>query len=111
MEESEEFGEHDRIPMQYLIIEAAQDPTYAHEERLGGAMVGCWIKDQTRRNAYYIAKGWIEDSGWVSLELKEQYLVTESDYEDNDEGKPYFEQALIDEQVFVFFTCPPDATE
>jgi hypothetical protein len=40
-------SEHERIPMQYLIIEAAQDPTYSHEKeriqsRFDRAMpIGC----------------------------------------------------------------------
>src|SRR5205809_6080471 len=48
-------------------VEAAQDPTFCHEKQFGGATVGCWIKDQTKKNAYLVAKGWIEDHGWVPL--------------------------------------------
>jgi hypothetical protein len=49
-----------------------------------------------------IAKGWIEDNGWVSLSLEDQYPVSEDDYKEKIKGKEYFEQALIDEEVFVF---------
>ena len=56
--------------MQYLIVSAAQDPTYKHKKSFGGAQVGSWIKNQTKKNAYLIAKGWIEDQGWVALSLK-----------------------------------------
>lgn len=94
--------------MQYLIIDAAQDPTFAHDKVYGGAMVGCWIKNQTKTNAYLIAKGWIENHGWVSLSLEDQYPVTEEDYKVKSEGKRYFEQALIDDEVFVFYTSPKD---
>jgi len=65
-------------------------------------IVGCWIKNQTKKNAYLIAKGWIEDNGWVSLSLEDQYPVSEDDYKEKIKGKEYFEQALIDEEVFVF---------
>jgi len=92
--------------MQYLIFDAAQDPTYKHDKTYGGASVGCWIKNQTAKSAILIAKGWIEDRGWVVLSLEEQYPVFEKDLEDNLEGKRYFEQALIDEEVFVFYTSP-----
>src|SRR3954449_521004 len=101
-----EYSEHDRIPMQHLIIEAVQDPTFAHKKQYGGASVGCWIKNQTRKNAYLISKGWIEEYGWVPLSLEEQYPVSEETYRGKTEGKEYFEQALIDEQVFAFFTFP-----
>ena len=101
-----EYAEHERILMQYLIIDAAQDPTYAHEKQYCGANVGCWIKNQTKKNAYLIAKGWIEDHGWVTLALKDQHPVSHEDYKDKGEGRRYFEQALIDEEVFVFITSP-----
>jgi hypothetical protein len=96
------YSEHERVPMQYLIINAAQDPTFEHKQAHGGAIVGCWIKNQTKKNAYLIAKGWIEDNGWVSLSLEDQYPVSEDDYKEKIKGKEYFEQALIDEEVFVF---------
>jgi hypothetical protein len=92
--------------MQYLIIEAAQDPTYSHKKEYGAASVACWIKNQTKRNAYLIAKGWIEEHGWVPLTLEEQYPVSEETYREKEEGRRYFQQALIDEEVFVFITSP-----
>ncbi len=100
------YSEHERIPMQYLIINAAQDPAFEHKQAHGGAIVGCWIKNQTKKNAYLIAKGWIEDHRWVSLSLEDQYPVSEEDYKEKVNGKQYFEQALIDEEVFVFITSP-----
>ncbi len=100
-------SDYDRIPMQYLIIDASQDPTYKQKESYGAATVGCWIRYQTRKNAYLIAKGWIEERGWVVLSLEDQYPVNADDYKNNSEHRRYFEQALTDDEVFVFFTCPP----
>jgi hypothetical protein len=100
------YSVHERIPMQYLIIDAVQDPTFAHKKFYGGAAVGCWIKNQTKKNAYLIARGWIEDQGWVSLSLDDQYPVSDDDYKTKSEGKQYFERALIDEEVFVFHIFP-----
>jgi hypothetical protein len=100
------YSEHERVPMQYLIIDSMQDPGFAHDKIHGGATVGCWIKNQTKKNAYLIAKGWIEYHGWVSLFLEDQYSVSEQDYKVKSEGKQYFEQALIDEEIFVFHTFP-----
>jgi hypothetical protein len=103
---ADDYGEYERIPMQYLVIDAAQDPTYAHEKDYGGASVGCWIKNQSKVNARMIAKGWIEENGWVVLSIEEQYPVSAEDFAQNLEGREYFEQALIDEEVFVFYTFP-----
>jgi hypothetical protein len=101
-----EYSEHERIPMQHLIIDAAQDPTFAHKKIYGGATVACWIKNQTRKNAGLIAKGWVEDNGWVVLSLDEQHPISEADYEKKQDGKQHFEQALTDDEVFVFYTFP-----
>jgi hypothetical protein len=106
-----EHSEHERISMQYLIIDSAQDPTYPHKKVYGGATVGCWIKNQTRKNAYLIAKGWLEDQGWVHLSLEAQYPVFPEHYTDDSEGRQYFEQALIDDEVFVFLTFPKHEKE
>ena len=110
------YESHDRIPMQYLIIDAEQNEEFDHDEVYGGASVGCWIKNQTEKNAYLIAKVWIEENGWRIICLDEQYPISEEDYSDKPEGREYFEQALIDGEVFVFHTFPvnqgvePDAT-
>ena len=101
-----EYSEHERVPMQYLIIDAAQDPTFAHEKEYGGATVECWIKNQTKKNACLVAKGWIEEHGWVALSLEEQHPVSEETYRGKSEGRQYYEQALIDDEVFVFCTSP-----
>jgi len=89
--------------MQYLIIEAAQDPTIKHENRYKSAQVGCWIKNQTEKNAFLIAKGWIEEQGWVALSLEDLHPVSVEYFKNNPEGRRYFEQALIDDEVFVFY--------
>jgi hypothetical protein len=92
--------------MQHLVIDAAPDPTFAHDEQVGGAFVACWIKDQTRKNALFVAKGWIEENGWVVLAVDQQQSVSADDFPEGAQGKEYFEQALIDEEVFVFHSFP-----
>jgi len=90
--------------MQFLIIDAAPDPTFDHEADYAGACVSCWIKDQTADNAFRIARCYIEEHGWVVLEKDEHYPITAEAYENNPHSKKYFNQALIDEEVFVFHT-------
>ena len=97
------------IPMQYLIIEAVQDPSCVHEREYGGASVGCWIKGRSENEAALLAKAWVQNSGWVPLSIEEQYSVTEDFYSEDAGGREYFEQALIDNEVFVFYTFPKDA--
>jgi hypothetical protein len=65
------------------------------------AEVHCWIKDQTQRNAMHIAAGWVAEHGWVIGELLEQRPVSRIDFA-NTEYLQYFEQALIDGEVFLY---------
>jgi len=102
----ESNSEFERIPMQYLILDAAQAPSVHHQKKYAGAQVGCWIKNQTKKNAYLVAKGRIEEQGWVVLSLEVQRPVTAETYKNNPEGRRYFGQALLDDEVFVFFTHP-----
>ena len=44
----------------------------------------------------------------MPLSLEDQHPISHKDYEDNPEGRRYFEQALLDEEVFVFITSPKD---
>ena len=103
-----------RIPMQY--VRAAADRLEFEIEGPDGsaapnddpemgdaktAEVHCWIKDQTQRNALHIAAGWIAEHGWVIGEVIEQRPVTRADFADTDYLQ-YFEQALIDSEVFLY---------
>ncbi len=95
-----------RIPMQYLHIYAEQDPEFDHDEMFAGADIECWIKDQTRKNALIIAQAWIEEAGWRVVELEEQGEILREDHADDD--VEFFDQAVFDEQVFVFNVIPRD---
>ncbi len=92
--------------MQFLVISAFQDPETEHDESYGGAHVSCWIKDQTERNAAHIARGWIEEIGWIVDSIEEHYPIAEEDYSDRPESFQYFEQAQTDGEVFVFNVFP-----
>jgi hypothetical protein len=99
----------ERISMQFVMISAVQDPDAEHKEKLGGAHVCCWIKDQSPRNAAYIAKGWIEDAGWIVQDIDEHYPVTADDFADKPESAQYYEQALTDGEAFVYHVFPPES--
>ena len=114
-----------RIPMQYLRVAAErmdfwksrarrdrfrpkdQDPELADAK---SAEVHCWIKDQTQRNAMHVAAGWIAEHGWVVLEVLEQEAVTRADFTDT-EYLQYFEQALLDSEVFLYEIEEPESDE
>ena len=96
------------IPMQLIEIHAKQSPEYPHEKHYAGAYINCYIKDQTVRNALYIAKGWIADNGWEPLTVEQQREIAEEDYEEGSDAREYIRQALTDEEVFVYHVYERD---
>jgi hypothetical protein len=104
-------ADEDRILMQYLILSAEPQAGTPASDEYGGAHVGCYIKDQTSLGAFDLAKKMIQEYGWNVLELEEQYSISAQTYENKSDGKEYFEQALIDGEVIVFYTFPKNAKE
>ncbi len=90
-----------RLPMQYLQIEAVTDNSDSPEEQAEQGIVHCWIRDQSPDNAVYIAVGWISSEGWDVLQILEHKPVSATDFQDSDLLE-YYEQALVDNEVFVF---------
>jgi hypothetical protein len=106
-----------RIPMQYVRaaaqrlefeVEGSGEPSRPEPDdddadmgNAKSAEVHCWIKDQTQRNAMHVAAGWIAEHGWVVLEVIEQRAVTRDDFTGT-EYLQYYEQALIDSEVFLY---------
>ncbi|WP_320004010.1 hypothetical protein [Shiella aurantiaca] len=69
-----------------------------------GAFVNCYIVTDTLKNADKIARQEIEEMDWFILEREEVQTIDNESIEDD--KKEYYEQALIDKTVFVFYTYP-----
>ena len=76
------------------------------EPAAAGAYVNCWIERPTLYEAVEDARGRIEEQGWIAGEPDEAYEVDETDYPPGQAGREYFQQALIDKWVLVFYTFP-----
>src|SRR5688572_28812386 len=73
----------------------------------GGAYVNCWIRsDGDGYQAEARAKGLIEEYGWSVEALEEGAIVSSGSYNDDDEDREFFEQALVEGEVLVFNTWP-----
>ena len=99
--------------MQYLFIKARADSTREEYQYLtkDGAVqdlsfVSCWINGQNEDDAALSASKEIIEAGY----LVEEILCNESkerrDYDEDNEHLQYFDQALIDDEVFVFGNIP-----
>lgn len=109
-----------RVPMQYLRVAAekmdlsvegeAAPPEDPEMGNATSAEIHCWIKDQTLRNGMHIAAGSIAEHGWAVLEVIEQNAVTRADFGDG-EYLQYFEQALLESEVFLYELEEPEGDE
>ncbi|RIJ42485.1 hypothetical protein [Pontibacter oryzae] len=75
-------------------------------EDIGGAYIKCWIESENFKQADIVARNEIEEMNWNVLVLDEAYTITREDYLEDKNGLEYYEQALIDKQVYVFHTYP-----
>jgi hypothetical protein len=113
--QSPEENDWVRLPMQYIRAAAERvdfevDPTGADVRPIDEvpdtgdaktAEVHCWIAGQTQQNAMHVAAGWIASHGWAVTDVIEQAAVTRDDFEGT-EYLPYYEQALMDSEVFLY---------
>jgi hypothetical protein len=76
----------------------------------GGAFVNCWIQESNIEAAEIIARQGIEDSGWTITDYEEQPRKTNRDCWGEDK-LVYYDQALIDREVWVFHRYPIEDEE
>jgi hypothetical protein len=67
------------------------------------AYVSCWINVSNREQAFEKATQLIRDQGWTVAEVEEDHTISREDYAHKPEGLEYYEQALVDDEVLVFF--------
>jgi hypothetical protein len=92
------------MPMFFFNFHAAQcdppaDPT------CGGAYVNCWIQDSTIESAEITARRGIEEQGWTVTDYEETPRQTSRENWDK-EKLEYYDQALIDREVWLFHRYP-----
>ena len=80
-----------------------------NEEEIGGAYVNCFIESDSSQQAQEIAKKQITELKWEIIELEEFTNLDQDTV--SDENNEYYEQALLDKEVFVFYTYPIDEIE
>jgi hypothetical protein len=92
----------------FLMFHAVPSDAHPQSLSIGGAYVSCWIERPTLDEADEVARQWIRSHDWENEEREEAYAIDRSAYENEPSGLEYYEQALIDAEVFVFHTYPAD---
>ncbi len=75
-------------------------------DQIGDGSVNCWIRVRSFAEAKELAEKDIRSQHWKILELEEIWKIPSGHFQTESDGRQYFEQALIDREVFVFHTCP-----
>lgn len=73
------------------------------------AFVSCWINDFERERAISRVHSYIAELGWRIVEISEDYPVLPDSYSAEHESRKYYEQALVDDEVFVFYVSKEGA--
>ena len=92
--------------MYVLTVVATTTEKHPEYAVIGEAYVVCWIDRPTEEDAIAVAHEMIEDDEWNVVRTEEISVVNSDDYEEDDEYKRYYDQALIDKEVLLFNVCP-----
>ncbi|HKV10621.1 MAG TPA: hypothetical protein VJ725_20940 [Thermoanaerobaculia bacterium] len=95
------------MTMFFFTFLAAPTPDAQEYPDTGGAYVDCWILGDDRSEAEERARDLIQDYGWSVEALESETTVTSQDYQDDEENREFYEQALVEREVLVFNTWPP----
>lgn len=94
--------------MYFTIVEAIPEKASEAFDKYGGAHVACWINSDDWNKAQGKAIALVLNSGWHVKKIVEEKSVSPESYSSSDEAVKYFEQALVDGEVCVFYTFPKD---
>lgn len=94
------------MAMYFFTFQAVPTPDAKEFHEAGGAYVNCWILNSDRHDAERRATELIQEYGWAVEALEEGAIVTGDAYDEDDEDREFYEQALVESEVLVFNTWP-----
>ena len=96
--------------MYFLIYSAHPNIGTEDHQKYSGADIACWINTKNREAARIKSQQLIEARKWAIDSLEEEYTMTR-ELAESSKGLQYYEQALVDGEVLVFFTSPIPAKQ
>lgn len=99
------------MTMFFLTFLAVPTPDAKEYLVSGGAYVNCWIQSPDRFQAESRARELIGEYGWQVEALEEGAIVTSESYDEDEEDREFYEQALVENEVLVFNTWPPESED
>ena len=94
------------MAMHFFTFRSEPTPNAQEYAEFEGAYVNCWIRNDSREEAQARAAELIRDYGWTVEALEDSGTVSSEDYQEDDEDREFYEQALVEGEVLVFNTWP-----
>jgi hypothetical protein len=92
-------------------VEASPDGVTHSPDEFGGAYINVYTTELDIRSAIDIAEKEVVEAGWHIERVVSAALNTAADFEGEDSGLQYYEQALLDGIVVVVHIFPPEQAE
>ncbi|NOS90501.1 MAG: hypothetical protein HOP30_01135 [Cyclobacteriaceae bacterium] len=93
------------MKMFYLIYHGR--PNKDHPDKsIAGGMIGCWIERASIYKADKVARELIKEQNWDIIKKDRFKTVKPNSVDKDSEHYQYYDQALIDKEVLVFYTYP-----
>jgi hypothetical protein len=91
--------------MYFLMYNGKPNPDENKANEIGGAYINCYILAESLTMADKKARRDIKTMKWIISNREDAYEIDAESISEN--GKSYYNQALIDGKVYVFHTYPP----
>jgi len=87
----------------YDIVPGRRHPD---RDRVGISFANCWLRVRSFAEAKDLAEQNLAEQHWDILSLDEIWRIPAGHYQTEVDGLPYYQQALIDREVYVFHLSP-----
>ncbi|QIL21091.1 hypothetical protein [Thermomonas sp. HDW16] len=92
-------------------VEASPDGVMHSTTEFGGAYINVYTTELNIRNAIDIAEKEVVEAGWRIERVVSAALNNAADFDGEESGLQYYEQALLDGTVVVVHIFPPEHAE
>jgi hypothetical protein len=92
--------------MYFCVLEAEPIAGTTAAQKYAAAAIACWINTDDRTFGKRRAIEMVEKVGWRAQSTTDEKLIDDDFYPSDSPSREYYEQALIDDEVFIIYTCP-----
>lgn len=92
--------------MYFCVLDAEPIAGTAAAQNYAGASIACWINTDDLTLGKKRATAGVENAGWSVTAVSGEKLIEADFYSSDSPSREFYDQALIDNEVFIIYTCP-----